>query len=269
MAETSTGTGTGTGAKTILLTGGGGFLGTAMTKRLTRDGHRVAVVDRDLGTAQASAQGADPAGQALAYACDVSDRDALVALKARAEADLGPVEVLICGAATKSDNFFEPFETFPLEDWDYVMRVNLTGPALCAQVFGGAMAARGAGCIINILSIYGIAAPDQRIYDGALYEGRAINTPAIYSASKAGLWGLTKYLASYWGKQGVRVNAVTPGGIFSGQNDRFVSNYSARTMMDRMGEPHEIADAVAFLASDGSTYVTGQNLVVDGGLTAW
>lgn len=263
------GTGKSTGAKTILLTGGGGFLGTAMTRRLTADGHRVAVVDRDLETAQASAKGAYPAGKAMAYACDVSDRLALVDLKSKAEADLGPVEVLICGAATKSDNFFEPFETFPLEDWDYVMRVNLTGPALCAQVFGGDMAARGTGSIINILSIYGIAAPDQRIYDGALYEGRAINTPAIYSASKAGLWGLTKYLASYWGKQGVRVNAVTPGGIFSGQNDRFVSNYSARTMMDRMGEPHEIADAVAFLASDGSTYVTGQNLVVDGGLTAW
>lgn len=256
-------------AKTMLLTGGGGFLGTAITKRLTADGHRVAVVDRDQATAQASADGADPKGTAHAYCCDVSDRDALVTLKAQVEADLGPVDVLICGAATKSDNFFEPFETFPMEDWDYVMRVNLTGPAVCAQVFGGAMAARGAGAIINILSIYGIAAPDQRIYEGALYEGRAINTPAIYSASKAGLWGLTKYLASYWGDKGVRVNAVTPGGIFSGQNDRFVSNYTARTMMGRMGEPHEIADAVAYLATDQSSYVTGQNLIVDGGLTAW
>ena len=267
MADTLSSTPT--AAKIIVLTGGGGFLGTAMTRRLTRDGHAVAVVDRDLESATKSAAGADAAGRAIGYACDVSDRAALVDLKAKVERDLGAVDVLICGAATKSDNFFEPFETFPLEDWDYVMRVNLTGPAMCAQVFGGDMAKRGAGSIINILSIYGIAAPDQRIYDGAVYEGRAINTPAIYSASKAGLWGLTKYLASYWGKNGLRVNAVTPGGIFSGQNDTFINNYSARTMMDRMGEPHEIADAVEYLASDGSSYVTGQNLVVDGGLTAW
>ncbi|MCK0122127.1 SDR family oxidoreductase [Loktanella sp. F6476L] len=255
--------------KTIVLTGGGGFLGTAMTKKLTSDGHRVAVVDRDLATATLSANGAYPNGLGRAYSCDVSDRDALVDLKKAVENDFGEVDVLICGAATKSDNFFEPFETFPLEDWDYVMRVNLTGPAMCAQVFGGPMAVRGNGAIVNILSIYGVAAPDQRIYDGALYEGHKINTPAIYSASKAGLWGLTKYLASYWGDQGVRVNAVTPGGIFSGQNDKFVDNYSARTMVGRMGEPHEIADAVAYLASDQSSYVTGQNLIVDGGLTAW
>lgn len=256
-------------AKVILLTGGGGFLGTAMTARLTKDGHHVAVVDRDQKTADAAAAGANPAGQAKGYCCDVADRAALVALKEQVEADFGVVDVLICGAATKSDNFFEPFETFPIEDWDYVLKVNLTGPALCAQVFGADMARRGTGSIVNILSIYGIAAPDQRIYDGALYEGRAINTPAIYSASKAGLWGLTKYLASYWGDKGVRVNAVTPGGIFSGQNDTFVENYAARTMMNRMGEPHEIADAVAFLATDQSSYITGQNLIVDGGLTAW
>lgn len=255
--------------KTVLLTGGGGFLGTEITRRLSKDGYRVAVVDRDAETAQSAAEGADAAATTLAYGCDVSDRQALLALRDQVESDLGTVDVLVCGAATKSDNFFEPFETFPLEDWDHVLRVNLTGPALCAQVFGAPMAERRQGTIINILSIYGIAAPDQRIYDGALYDGKKINTPAIYSASKAGLWGLTKYLASYWGDRGVRVNAVTPGGIFSGQNEQFVKNYSARTMMDRMGQPHEIADAIAFLASDQSSYMTGQNIVVDGGLTAW
>ncbi len=252
---------------TVVLTGGGGFLGHRMSKRLCDDGYAVAVVDRELETAQASA---DQAGtSARAYACDISDRAALTDLHAKVKNDLGEVTHLVCGAATKSDNFFEAFEDFPIEDWNYVMNVNLTGPALCAQEFGPGMVSKGQGSIVNILSIYGIYAPDQRIYEGSLYEGRAINTPAVYSASKAGLWGLTKYLASYWGDKGVRVNAVTPGGIFSGQNDTFNNNYSARTMMGRMGEPHEIADAVAFLLSEQSSYITGQNIMVDGGLSAW
>lgn len=252
-----------------VLTGGGGILGRAMTQRLTRDGWQVAVVDRDIKLAETAAALAETPGSARAYGCDIADKSALADLHTHIRKDMGEVQALICNAATKSDNFFEPFENFPLEDWNYVMSVNLTAPMLCAQEFGAPMAARGAGAIVNTLSIYGIVAPDQRIYDGSLYEGRAINTPAIYSASKAGLWGLTKYLASYWGASGVRVNAVTPGGVFSGQNNTFVQKYSARTMMGRMAEPHEIADAVTYLVSDHASYVTGQNLVVDGGLSAW
>lgn len=252
--------------KVVVLTGGGGILGRAMVTALAADGCSVAVVDRHGDLAEKAAGLADGA---RAYACDITDRAALAELHVQVKADLGDVDALICNAATKSDNFFEAFETFPLEDWNYVMNVNLTAPMQCAQEFGPQMAARGKGAIVNTLSIYGIVAPDQRIYEGSLYEGRAINTPAIYAASKAGLWGLTKYLASYWGAQGVRVNAVTPGGVFSGQNDTFVGRYAARTMMGRMGEGHEIADAVTFLVSDRASYVTGQNLIVDGGLTAW
>lgn len=253
----------------VVLTGGGGILGRAMVERLTADGKAVAVVDRHAELAETAAALSVAPGQAKAYTCDISDRAQLTELHRKVRADLGEVDALICNAATKSDNFFEPFESFPIEDWNYVLGVNLTAPMLCAQEFGPQMAARGKGAIVNTLSIYGIVAPDQRIYEGSLYEGRAINTPAIYSASKAGLWGLTKYLASYWGPQGVRVNAVTPGGVFSGQNDTFVEKYSARTMMGRMGQPHEIADAVTFLVSDRASYVTGQNLIVDGGLTSW
>lgn len=255
--------------KVIVLTGGGGILGRAMTERLSADGWQVAVVDRDGVLAEAAAERAVAPGGARGYACDIADKSALADLHDRIRAEMGEVGALVCNAATKSENFFAPFEEFPLEDWNYVLSVNLTAPMLCAQEFGPSMVAKGGGAIVNTLSIYGIAAPDQRIYEGSLYEGRAINTPAIYSASKAGLWGLTKYLASYWGAQGLRVNAVTPGGVFSGQNDTFVQKYSARTMMGRMGEPHEIADAVTYLVSDRASYVTGQNLVVDGGLTAW
>lgn len=256
-------------SRVVVLTGGGGLLGRAMVERLTADGANVAVVDRNADLAANAALLATGLGSARAYAFDVADKAQVSRLHQEVRADLGEVDALICNAATKSDNFFERFEKFPIEDWNYVLGVNLTAPMLCAQEFGPEMAARGRGAIVNTLSIYGIFAPDQRIYEGSLYEGRAINTPAIYSASKAGLWGLTKYLASYWGAQGVRVNAVTPGGIFSGQNETFERKYSARTMMGRMGEPHEIADAVTFLVSDRASYITGQNLVVDGGLTAW
>jgi len=177
--------------------------------------------------------------------------------------------VLLNNAAAKSANFFEPFETFALEEWNEVMAVNLTGAMLCAQVFGAAMAKRGGGSMVNTLSIYGIVAPDQRLYEGSEYLGRAINTPAIYAASKAGLWGLTKYLAAYWGHCGVRVNAVTPGGVFSGQNGTFVENYARRTPLGRMAQADDVANAMRYLASDASKYITGHNLVVDGGWTVW
>jgi NAD(P)-dependent dehydrogenase (short-subunit alcohol dehydrogenase family) len=254
--------------RVVVLTGGGGIIGRAMTAALTARGHHVAVVDRNIDAAKAAAElGVD--GRAHPYHCDVSDRVALEVLHSRVISDLGAIDALICNAATKSENFFAPFEDFPVGDWEEVLATNLTGPMLCAQVFGSRMAARGAGAIVNVLSIYGVVAPDQRIYDGSEYEGRAINTPAVYSASKAGLWGLTKYLASYWGRAGVRVNALTPGGVYSGQNDVFVAAYSDRTMLGRMATASDIAAAAAFLVSDEASYITGQNLVVDGGWTAW
>lgn len=251
----------------IALTGGGGILGRAMAARLTADGAAVAVIDRDLDAAERVVAALDGAG--AAYECDITDRASLSELDGRIRTELGQVHGLVCNAATKSENFFAPFEEFPIDDWNEVISTNLTGAMQCAQVFGPAMAAARSGVIVNVLSIYGIVAPDQRIYEGSEYEGRAINTPAVYSASKAGLWGLTKYLASYWGDAGVRVNAVTPGGVFSGQNDTFVDRYSARTMLGRMAEPTDISAAVSYLVSDDARYVTGQNLIVDGGLSAW
>ena len=131
------------------------------------------------------------------------------------------------------------------------------------------MATQGLGSIIQTASIYAVVGPDQRIYEGSLYEGRPINTPPVYSASKAGVVGLTKYLATYWGGKGVRVNTLTPGGVASGQNETFVGRYSARVPLGRMADSKEIATALVFLASDASSYITGQNLIVDGGLSAW
>lgn len=255
--------------KVIVITGGAGILGSRMTRALAEHGAKVAVVDRHADKARevAAAVGADD--RVLGFGADVTDRAGLESLARDVEAKLGPVDVLVNNVATKSENFFEPFETFPLADWNEVMNVNTTGVMLACQVFGGAMAQRGHGSIITTLSIYGIVAPDQRIYEGSLYEGRAINTPAVYSASKAALLGLTKYLASYWGHRGVRVNAITPGGVYSGQNETFTQRYSARVPLGRMAKVDEMSGAIVYLASDASSYVSGHNLVVDGGLSAW
>jgi len=206
---------------------------------------------------------------ALIYQTDITKEENWKKLKSELAAKKTHVDVLINNAAGKSDNFFDAFEDYKLDDWHEVMNINLTAVMMGCQNFGVQMAAKGAGSIINISSIYGVVAPNQDIYEGSEYNGRPINTPAVYSASKAAIIGLTRYLATYWGKQNVRVNCITPGGVFSGQNDVFVKNYSSRVPLGRMGKPDELGGALVFLASDESTYVTGQNIIVDGGWTAW
>jgi len=253
--------------KVVVLTGAAGIIGREVVRVFVEAGARVFAIDRDAGVL------ADVLGPLhdglLTFAGDVSQQAAMQQAQQQLEARWGVADVLLNNAAAKSDNFFAPFEHYPLDDWNQVLSVNLTGAMLCAQVFGSAMAARGGGCIVNTLSIYGISGPDQRIYEGSQYLGRAINTPAVYAASKAGLWGLTLYLATYWGHRGVRVNGVTPGGVFSGQNDTFASNYAQRVPLGRMAEAADMAHGMHYLASDAAKYVTGHNLVIDGGWTAW
>ena len=177
--------------------------------------------------------------------------------------------VLINNACTKSENFFEAFENFSLKEWHEVMAVNVDAAMMACQTLGAIMAKQKQGSIINIASLYGVVAPDQRIYEGSEYLGRSINTPAVYSVSKAALIGLSNYLATYWGAYNVRVNSLTPGGVYSGQNETFVKNYSAKVPLNRMANPQDIVNAAQFLASDKAAYITGQNLIVDGGWTTW
>lgn len=125
------------------------------------------------------------------------------------------------------------------------------------------------GSIIQTASIYGIVSPDKRIYKKSFYLGQEISSPAVYTASKAAIIGLTKYLAAYWGDKGIRVNSITPGGVDSGQNDIFKQNYSNRVPLERMAQADEMIGALIYLASDASSYVTGQNIIIDGGLTTW
>jgi NAD(P)-dependent dehydrogenase (short-subunit alcohol dehydrogenase family) len=150
------------------------------------------------------------------------------------------------------------------------MDINIGGMFLVAKFVGRYMVEQNkGGSIIQTSSIYGIMGPDNRIYEGSSYLGHQINTPAVYATSKSAVVGLTKFLSTYWATKNIRVNTITPGGVESGQNDTFINNYSKRVPMQRMAEPQEIAGALLYLASDASSYVTGQNIIIDGGLSAW
>ena len=257
--------------RTAIVTGGGGILGQGFCQVLAEYGARVAVFDVNADAAQRTATTLK--GDAIAVACDVSDRESVAGAVARVVQEFGAIDILHNIAATKTaslTDFFAPFEDVRLENWREVMGVNIDGMFLMAQAVGRQMIAQGhGGSIIQTASIYGVVAPDQRIYEGSEYLGRPINTPAVYSTSKAAVVGLTKYLAAYWGSHGIRVNTLTPGGVESGQNQVFSRKYSARVPLGRMARVDEMQSALLFLASDASSYVTGQNLVVDGGLTCW
>ena len=261
--------------RVAVVTGGAGILGSETSAALAEHGAHLAVVDLDAARAEevADALAAVHGVRAIGVGCDVADADSVEQMVARVESELGPIRILHNNAATKGSDLakmFAPVEAYELATWREIMAVNLDGLFLVSQRIGGLMAERGAGSIIHTASIYGATmGPDQRIYEGSEYLGRAINTPPVYSASKGGVIGLTLYLATYWADKGVRVNAITPGGIASGQNDEFARRYSARVPMGRMARVEEVAAALLFLASDASSYITGQNLHVDGGLSAW
>ena len=260
--------------RVAVVTGGVGILGRWFCAALADHGAHVAVVDRDAtACAEFAACIADAFGvPAQGFGVDLADPAAIAPLADRIEAAMGPAAILHNNAATKGrslDAFFAPTEEFDPETWREIMAVNLDGAFFVAREFGGRMARRGVGSIIQTASIYGIMGPDQRIYEGSSYLGRPINTPAVYSASKAGIVGLTGYLATLWGAQGVRVNTLTPGGVSSGQNAVFEARYGARVPLGRMAQAAEITGALVFLASDAARYVTGQNIAVDGGLSAW
>lgn len=261
--------------KVAIVTGGAGLLGRQFCSGLAESGATVAVVDVLGDKAEELAQILRHRYQvgAVGISCDVSDPQSTRAMVSRVVSEYGQIDILHNNAAGKSDDldsFFAPFEDYSLEQWRRIMAVNLDGMFLVAQAVGKEMVARGkGGSIIQTASIYGIMAPDQRIYEGSFYLGRKINTPAVYSASKAAVVGLTKYLATYWADKGIRVNSLTPGGTESGQNTEFIRRYSSRVPLNRMAKVTEMVGALLYLASEASSYVTGQNLIIDGGLDAW
>lgn len=259
--------------KVVVVTGGTGILGSLYCMRLAEAGAKVVVADLDQTKCEKLAEKITKATStnAIGKAVDLSNEQSVINWVQEIIQELGRVDVLINNAATKSPNFFAPLEKFPLSDWNQVMSVNVTGMFLAIRELGPIMVKQGHGNIINISSIYGVVGPDQRIYEGSWYEelGGAINTPLIYSATKGAVVAMTKYMATYWADKGIRCNTLTPGGVSSGQNGVFHEKYSARIPMGRMAQAEEIVGVLLFLASDASSYVNGQNLIVDGGLTAW
>jgi NAD(P)-dependent dehydrogenase (short-subunit alcohol dehydrogenase family) len=207
------------------------------------------------------------------YEVDILSKTSLSKTLERIKQTLGDPSVLINNAGLDSppsstglDN--GPFEDFPEESWDKVIDVNLKGSFLCCQIFGGAMAKNLNGSIINISSIYGVVSPDQSIYEYKNTENSQFFKPVAYSASKSGILNLTRYLATYWAKKNVRVNTLTIAGVFNDQDAEFLEAYSKRIPIGRMANQDEYNGAIQFLASDASTYMTGSNMIVDGGWTA-
>jgi NAD(P)-dependent dehydrogenase (short-subunit alcohol dehydrogenase family) len=261
--------------KTAIVTGGIGILGRHFCSILAEFGANIAIVD--LQEEMAIDFAVELEGQfgqkCKAFYCDVTSPESVEQMVKNVLETFGEINILHNNAAGKSNNlsqFFAPFEEYDLDQWNHIMDINIGGMFLVAKYVGKVMVEQNkGGSIIQTSSIYGIMGPDNRIYEGSYYMNHQINTPAVYAASKSAVIGLTKYLATYWAKNGIRVNTITPGGVESGQNDIFKQRYSDRIPLQRMAKPHEIAGALLYLASDASSYVTGQNMVVDGGLSAW
>lgn len=264
--------------RVAVLTGGAGLLGRQYTRTLLEAGAHVVVADVNADQAAAAAREAadELGGQALGWGLDVRSKTDVEKMAQGVRERLGRIDILINNAAIdpKFDaavaaQHANTFEDYPLELWQQSLDVNLTGAFLCSQAVGKVMVRQRRGVIVNISSTYGLVAPDQRLYRRMGEKHQQLFKPAAYAVTKAGIAQLTRYLAAYWGSHGIRVNTLTPGGIFNAQDDEFVTKYSARTPLGRMAEKNEMNGAMLFLVSDASTYMTGANLVVDGGWTTW
>jgi len=251
--------------RVAVVTGGSGQLGAVYTAGLAERGMRVASLDVTTS---------DLRDGVRALECDITDRAAIEDALEAIEAEWGSPHLLVNNAGLDSPpdapaEEVGPFETYPEASFDAVLDVNLKGAFLCCQVIGGAMAREGRGSIVNVSSIYGLLSPVQDLYAFRRERGETFVKPVAYSVSKSAVFNLTRYLATYWAGAGVRVNTLTLAGVWNDQAPEFLEAYSARVPMGRMLQADEALGALVFLASDASSYVTGSNVVVDGGWSAW
>lgn len=257
--------------KVAVVTGGTGLLGLAYCHALAKHGAHVVMADLAAADPVVKAKSVKAAsgGEAVGINCDVTSESNVVSLFENVLAKFGRVDVILNNAAATGEHLmrqgaaFSTFEDSTLEVWESAIRVNLTGVYLVAREGGKAMLAGGGGSLVNVSSTYGVVGPDHRIY-----EGMKFNSLPSYAAAKAGVHGLTRWLATYWGSKGIRVNTLVPGGVNNNHDPEFVRRYSERTPLSRMAKCEDIVGMVVFLASDASAYCTGQQYFVDGGWTA-
>lgn len=259
--------------RTAVVTGANGLIGKEHCRALAEAGANV--VATDLNSEAVKKLAASLPGNAIGVGANVTQQDSLEQLRDAALEAFGSIDVLVNNAAV-NDMFENPamaaeqskFENYPVEMFRTSLEVNVTGMFLCSQVLGTVMANQGKGSIINVASTYGMVGPDQSLYVNNEGE-QTFYKSAAYPATKGAVINFTRFLAAYWGEKGVRVNTLSPGGVENGQDDWFIANYSKRTPLGRMAAPTDYKGAVVFLASDASAYMSGANLVVDGGWTAW
>lgn len=262
--------------KVVILTGGLGQLGRQFSLALSSRGAKVAIFDvqvNDQRIAELAPSG-DSDSNLFFVPVDITNRSSLVEALKEVRARWGDPHALINNAALDSPPNAPaeengPFETYPEKSWDEVMRVNVKGVFLSCQVVGRRMAEAGRGSIINICSTYGLVSPDQRIYEYRSLGGNPFFKPVAYAASKSAILNMTRYLATYWASKNVRVNTLTFGGVFNNQDEEFLKGYCAKVPLGRMAREDEYNGAVIFLICDASSYMTGSNLIIDGGWTAW
>lgn len=266
--------------KVAVVTGALGLLGKNHCQALSDAGANLVLVDLNENECKKFTENLST--RSIGFGCDITDQESVNELRNSIMNEFGKIDVLVNNAAindifvtnnSKGENLSDvleqsKFENYPLELWQKSLDVNLTGTFLCSQILGNEMAKSGKGSIINVASTYGIVAPNQSVYkkeDGTQSFYKSVS----YPVTKGAIISFTKFLAAYWGDKGVRVNTLSPGGVENNQEDYFIKNYSELTPLKRMAKPFDYKGAVIFLASDASLYMTGANLVVDGGWTIW
>jgi NAD(P)-dependent dehydrogenase (short-subunit alcohol dehydrogenase family) len=251
--------------KIIVITGGSGLIGSSMCKLYSKQGANIIIADIDINKAAIlAAEIKSDSGLAEEIKLDITDEESVNSFISYVTLKYKKIDVWINNAYPRTRDWGIRFEDIPFESWRKNVDMHLNGYFICCQKIAEQMRKQEQGVILNFSSIYGVVGPNFNIY-----EGTEMTMPAAYSAIKGGIVNFTRYLAAYYGKYNIRVNCISPGGVSDNQNENFIKEYNKLTPLGRMAMPDEIAKAALFLISDESSFITGHNLIVDGGWTCW